>query len=888
MQTQSRDLAKTYDPTSVESRWYDWWDSHGYFAPHGDGEPYTIIMPPPNVTGELHTGHALFATVEDVLTRFKRMQGRPTLWLPGADHAGIAGQWVVEKELALEGITRHDLGREKFLERVWEWMDLYRGRIREQLRILGASCDWSRFVFTMDPGPARAVRTAFKKLYDKGLIYKGERMINWCPRCMTALSDLEVNHEELQGHIWTLRYPIEGEGGRYVDVATTRPETMLGDTGVAVHPEDERYLDLLGRTVTLPIMQRSIPIVADAAVDPAFGTGAVKITPAHDPNDFEIGRRHGLPAITVMNLDGTMNENAGVYVSQDRYEARKYVVARLQEEGLLARVEEHTHSVGRCDRCNTIVEPLISEQWFLRMDELKELAAQAARDGSVRFTPERYKGVYLNWIANEYDWCISRQLWWGHRIPVWYCAECGEVSASDRETVEACPHCGSSRIEQDPDVLDTWFSSGLWPFSTLGWPDETPDLARYYPSSVMETGDDIIFKWVHRMIFFGMEFMGEPPFPDVLLHGQVRDAQGQRMSKSKGNGIDPTEVTAQYGSDALRFTLATAGPMGSPVKLSTEKVEANRNFANKIWNATRYVLRALEGADLATAPDGSLLPPDPSAMSLPDRWILSRLHAVTAEVTEQLERFNLNEAGRRLYDFTWSELCDWYIESTKVALGGTDEAAKSSARQTLAYTLERSLRLLHPFMPFLTEELWQHLPHSGEALIAAPWPPAEGRDVEAEEEYALVIELVRAVRNARAENNVPPARPVTALIAAGQWTDVLRGQRDLLARLARIDSGSLQIEPELAETPAQAVSLVIGQVQVYLPLAGLVDLGEERRRLQGELENARAESDRTRARLANTQFTERAPAQVVDRERAKLAAAEQRATLLEERLRSLG
>ncbi|MDP9352796.1 MAG: valine--tRNA ligase [Chloroflexota bacterium] len=884
MQTENREIAKTYDPAAVEARWYDWWDSHGYFQPTAEGDaPFTIIMPPPNVTGELHMGHALFVTVEDILARWRRMQGRPTLWLPGADHAGIAGQWVVEKELAAEGLTRHDLGREKFLERVWAWMDLYRGRIREQLRVLGASCDWTRFTFTMDPQPALAVRTAFKRLFDKGLIYRGERMINWCPRCMTALSDLEVNHEDITGYIWTLRYPVDGEPGRYIEVATTRPETMLGDTGVAVHPEDPRYSDLAGRTVLLPIMNRHIPVVADQAVDPAFGTGAVKVTPAHDPNDFEIGRRHDLPAINILNLDGTLNEHAGMYVNQDRYEARANIVARLEEEGLLLRVEQHTHAVGHCDRCDTVVEPMISKQWFLRMEELKSQAAEAALDGRVRFTPERFKGVYLNWIANEYDWCISRQLWWGHRIPVWYCMECGEVTASDQEHLDLCGHCGSTRIEQDPDVLDTWFSSGLWPFSTLGWPDETPDLARYYPSSVMETGDDILFKWVHRMIFFGLEFLGEAPFEDVLLHGQVRDAAGQRMSKSKGNGIDPTIVTAQYGSDALRFTLATAGPMGTNLKLSVEKVESNRNFANKLWNATRFVLRALEGGELSAGPDGALAPPEPGDTSLADRWILSRLHATTKEVTEQLERYNLNEAGRGLYDFVWSEYCDWYIESTKVALADDGPAARA-ARQTLAYTLERCLRLLHPFMPYVTEELWQYLPHSAEALITAPWPSSEERDPRAEQEYGLLMELVRTVRNARSESNVPPSRLVSALLSAGPHTGVLQEQSSLLARLARINPKELWIEPRISAPPAQAVSLVVGAVQMYLPLAGLVDLEEERKRLEGEIAVALAEAERARALLDNPQFAERAPAQVVDRERARLASAEERAALLRERL----
>ncbi|MDQ3855229.1 MAG: valine--tRNA ligase, partial [Chloroflexota bacterium] len=836
----------------------------------------------------LHMGHALFVTVEDILIRWQRMRGRPALWLPGADHAGIAGQWVVEKELADEGLTRHDLGRERFLERTWEWMDRYRGRIREQLRILGASCDWSRFRFTMDPGPARAVRTAFKALYDEGLIYRGERMINWCPRCMTALSDLEVNHEEMQSHLWTLRYPVDGTD-RYVEVATTRPETMLGDTGVAVHPDDERYKDLVGHTATLPIIGRKLRIIADDAVDPAFGTGAVKVTPAHDPTDFEIGQRHSLPAVTVINLDGTMTEEAGPYAGQSREDARKGVVEQLEREGYLVGVEPYTHSVGRCDRCDTIVEPLLSKQWFVEMKPLAGPAIEVARNETVRFIPERFRGVYLHWLENVHDWCISRQLWWGHRIPVWYCQDCGELTVSAEETVTSCATCGSSRLEQDPDVLDTWFSSGLWPFSTLGWPARTDDLERYYPGTVMETGYDIIFLWVARMIFFGLKFMGEVPFSDVYFHGTVRDERGQRMSKTKGNVLDPTELTAEYGSDALRFALVTAAPAGADLKMSADRIEVGRNFVNKLWNASRFVLRSLESADLARDASGQLARPEPETLSLADRWILSRLDVTTAEVDRQLERFDMNEAGRKLYDFVWSEYCDWYIESTKVALSGADRGGRAVAQQTLAYVLDRSLRLLHPFIPFVTEELWHFLPHDGEALITAPWPQPGQRDEVAEREYGLLMDLVRSIRNARAEYGVPPGRLIRALVSAGEHAGSLDAQREVLCRLARLDPGELSVVESLAEPPEQSVSLVIGSdLQVYLPLAGLVDVDEERKRLESEVAAARSAAERARGRLSNRQFTDRAPAHVVDAERERLAQAEERARLLEARLIALG
>ena len=883
------ELAKNYDPATIEGPWYDRWYDMGYFTVNIDPEkkPFVVIMPPPNVTGELHMGHALFVAVEDILSRWHRMHGTPTLWLPGADHAGIAGQWVVERELAKNGLTRQDLGRELFLENVWEWMDLYRSRILSQLRTLGASCDWTRFHFTMDPGPSRAVRAAFKRLYDKGLIYRGERLINWCPRCMTALSDLEVDHEEAQGSIWTLRYPITGSD-EYIEVATTRPETMLGDTAVAVHPDDERYRHLVGRFVTLPILGRQLPIVADAAVDPGFGTGAVKVTPAHDPNDFEIGRRHTLPMINVMNLDGTMNDAAGQFTGQSTQEARKNVVALLDEEGFLVEVHEHTHSVGRCQRCGTIVEPMISKQWFIEMKPLAEPAIEVAKNGTVRFVPERFKGTYLHWMENIHDWCISRQLWWGHRIPVWYC-DCGEIVVTDQETVKQCPKCGGTHLEQDPDVLDTWFSSGLWTFSTLGWPDDTEDLRYFYPGSVMETGYDILFFWVARMIFFGIEFMGEAPFHTVYLHGTVRDELGQRMSKTKGNVIDPTVITREFGSDALRFTLITAGAPGADMKLSEQRVEANRNFGTKIWNATRYVLRAIESGSIARAADGTPLAPVASDMTLADRWILSKLERLTADIEDLFANYQLGEAGRRIYEFLWSEYCDWYIESTKVVLNGEDEAAKTTARQTLVYILERSLRLLHPFMPFLTEELWQHLPHSGDSIMVAPWPEADETriDAQAVNEYEFMMEAVRAVRNARAETGVDAGAWISAMIYPGSHAETFQSLEPVFSLLARVGKGRFEYREAQLEAPQAVVTLVIDDAIIYLPLAGMVDLDAERERLRKEIEQVEEEIARAGQLLSNENFTSRAPAEVVDRQRERMSSSQERLALLQARLGEL-
>ncbi len=882
------DLAKAFDPAAIERGLYDRWDAAGYFQPSEGDDPFVIIMPPPNLTGELHVGHAMFTSIEDTMVRWHRMRGRPTLWLPGADHAGIAGQWVVEKEIAREGLTRHDLGRDAFVERVWAYMDHLRGRTREQLRLLGASCDWSRFAFTMDPGPSRAVRKVFKRLHDKGLIYRGERIISWCPRCMTALSDLEVVHRDEDSSLWYLAYPVVDGDGEAVVVATTRPETMLGDTGVAVSPDDERYHHLIGREVTLPIVGRRIPVVADTAVDPAFGTGAVKVTPSHDPNDFAIGQRHGLPLLMVMHLDGTMNDAAGPFAGLPVLEARKAIVARLEADGALLKTEPHRHSVGHCSRCDTVVQPLVSKQWFVEMAPLAKPALAAAEDGRLEFVPERFTGVYRNWLENIHDWCISRQLWWGHRIPVWYCQApgCGRVIVSEEETLASCPDCGGP-VQQDPDVLDTWFSSGLWPFSTLGWPDQTRDLARFYPGSVMETGHDILFFWVARMMFFGLEVMGEVPFRTVYLHGLVRDAEGAKMSKTKGNVLDPVSLVAEYGADALRYALVTQGTPGNDTRLSLPRVEAARNFANKLWNATRFALRSItEQRDaVEVGPDGPIRPTE--NLALADRWLLSRLDAVTADATQLMGNFLYGEAGRQVQDFVWSELCDWYIEAAKVRLKGTPEERRAVA-QTLAFALERSCRLLHPFMPYITEALWQELPHSGESIVVAPWPVAGDRDPAAEAEFGTLVELVRAIRNARAESGVEPGRWIAAEVFAGGTAPALGGARRELGLLARIADDQLVVSADAPRPAENALTVIAGDVVATLPLAGMVDLAAERERLRREIAEAEAERDRVEAQLANEGFVARAPAKVVEVQRQRRATATEQIAVLGRRLADLG
>jgi len=881
------ELPKTYDPRAAEHGLYDWWDEQGFFAPAaGDGDPgqrpFVTIMPPPNVTDVLHVGHALFVALQDIMTRWHRMRGEPTLWLPGADHAGIAGQWVVEKALAEEGLTRHDLGRDAFLERVWAFMNEYRPRIREQMKLLGASCDWSRFSFTMDPGPARAVRVAFKHLYDKGSIYRGERMISWCPRCRTALSDLEVKHREEPASLWHLAYPVEGTG-QVIEVATTRPETMLGDTGVAVHPDDPRYVDLVGKNVRLPIVDRLIPIVADPHVDREFGTGAVKVTPAHDPNDFEIAQRTGLPAVNILNLDATLNENAGEFQGATIDQARNDVVARARAEGWLISIEPHTHSVGHCDRCDTVIQPLISKQWFVKMAPLAEPALAAAQNGQLTFVPERYKGVYDNWLENIHDWTISRQLWWGHQIPIWYCQRCDGIHVTVEETLVACPDCGGP-VEQDPDVLDTWFSSSLWPMSTLGWPDRTPDLERFYPGTVMETGYEIIFHWVARMVFMGIELMGEVPFEIVYLHGMVRDIDGAKMSKTKGNGIDPIEVSSQYGADALRYTLVTQASPGNDSRLSIQKVEASRNFCNKLWNAARFVLRSIGDAKVEMGPDGPALPM--GDLALADRWILSKLDGTIQAVTRLLDAYQFGEAGRQINDFIWTELCDWYIEAAKVRLRGT-ATDRQQVTQVLAYTMERSLRLLHPFMPFITERLWREMPHAGPSVMIAPWPAAGKRDLASEQTWETLMDVVRGIRTARADSSVEPGKWIAADVYAGEMRQRFEEARAEFGSLARIADDQLRFPAGEAPGLPGSLTVLAGPVVASLPLAEMIDLDVERARLTKELEDATRERSRAEAQLGNASFMARAPEKVVEIQRERLTRAIEQIRTLEIRLADL-
>ncbi|HUT16227.1 MAG TPA: valine--tRNA ligase [Anaerolineae bacterium] len=886
------EMPTTYDHSSVEQRLYAWWEEQGYFAPDIDPErkPFVISMPPPNVTGRLHVGHAITASLQDLMIRYHRMKGQPTLWLPGEDHASIAAQYVVEKEIAREGLTREGLGREKFLGRVWDWMHRYRHVIAEQHRRLGTSCDWTRERFTMDAGMARAVREAFVRLFRKGLIYRGSYLVNWCPRCCTAVSDLEVKHKEEESQLYYVQYPLESPNDKYITVATTRPETILGDAAVAVHPEDERYKDVVGGVAILPALHRRIPIIADESVDPQFGTGAVKVTPGHDPTDNEVGQRHKLPIINIMNDDATLNENAGPYVGQDRYEARKNLLADLEKEGLLVKTEPHTHALGHCERCDAVIEPRISTQWFVKIAPIADAAMAAVRDGRIRFVPERFTKVYFNWMENIRDWCISRQLWWGHRIPVWYCDDCGSMSASVRETDVMCDKCGSGNVRQDPDVLDTWFSSGLWPFSTLGWPEDTEDLRYFYPTDVLETAYDILFFWVARMIMLGLEMTGEIPFHTVYLHGLIRDQHGQKMAKSKGNVMDPLVVVEDYGADALRFALLTGSTPGNDMKLSMQKVEAGRNFANKLWNAARFVIQNLDESD--STPDiaqaVALWKRKPGALSLPARWILSRHHRLIGEVNRLIDRYQFSEAGRQIHEFLWGEFCDWYIEMAKVPLYGDDRETAHRTAFVLVYVLERTLRLLHPFMPFVTEEIWQHLPHEGEALIIAPWPEADALDEEAEEEMELITGMVRAIRNARADYEVEPSRPIAAIIVAGNKRGLVASEAAVFTRLARVDATKLRIEEELTERPEKALSLVVGDYEVLLPLKDLVDMQRERDRLSKQLAETQREIVRAGKLLSNREFVSKAPARVVSKERAKLEDCHSRRTKLEERLKSLG
>jgi valyl-tRNA synthetase len=895
-------LPKNYDPTKVEEQIYGWWEEKGYFQPQINPwkEPFVISMPPPNVTGQLHLGHAITATLEDIMIRYHRMRGDPTLWVPGADHAGIATQNVVERELAEEGLTRTDLGREKFVERVWEWKEFYLDRIDNQHRRLGVSCDWSRERFTLDEGLSKAVRTAFVRLYEKGLIYRGTYLVNWCPRCETAISDLEVEHEEESSNLWHLRYPVvdkEWSGPQaawpdpewcasaktFVTVATTRPETLLGDTAVAVHPEDERFKDLIGKHAVLPGVERTIPIIADDVVDREFGTGAVKVTPAHDPTDYEIGKRHGLDEVDVMTENGQMNDNAGPYAGQDRFACREQIVADLEATGTLVRIEPYEHSIGHCQRCATIVEPKISTQWFVKAKPLAEPAIQAVRDGRIQIIPERFDKVYYNWMENIRDWCIRRQLWWGHRIPVWYCQACqAEIAALEDPT--ECTECGSTDLEQDSDVLDTWFSSGLWPFSTLGWPEQTADLDYFYPTTVMETGYDILFFWVARMIMLGIEFTGEVPFRTVYLHGLVRNEHGQKISKSlpDANKYDPINVIEQYGCDALRFALTTSSTPGNDTKLSPARIEAARNFANKIWNATRFVL-----SHLGMSAEGGQGTWNLAAQSLMDKWIISRGNRLIAEVTRLFEAYQFGEAGRQIQEFLWGEFCDWYIEMSKVRLYGNDIREQNTARQVLVYVLERSLRLLHPFMPFVTETLWQALPHEGAALIAATWPAEGWIDDEAEGFMQSLMDVVRAIRNARTECNIQAGKLIPAVLVAGEMTTFYDQYKEIICNLAHLDRETTTISESVDEKPAHALTLVEGGIEVYLPLEGVIDLDAERERIAIGMEDLTKQIAQVEIRLRNQDFVNKAPEDVVQRERDKRDALRDRWTRLRNRLQEL-
>ncbi|WP_134686053.1 valine--tRNA ligase [Brevibacillus migulae] len=859
-------LPKNYDPKAAESKWYPYWIDKQFFKAERDPQkkPFTIVIPPPNVTGKLHLGHALDTTLQDIITRAKRMQGYSTLFLPGMDHAGIATQSRVEATLREEGISRHDLGREKFLEKVWEWKHIYAHHIREQWEKLGLALDYSRERFTMDEGLSRAVREVFVRLYEKGLIYRGNRIINWDPAARTALSDIEVIYKEVKGALHHMRYPLV-DGTGYIEVATTRPETMLGDTAVAVHPEDERYKHLVGKMVVLPITGRHIPIVADDYVDPEFGSGAVKITPAHDPNDFELGLRHNLPQIVVMDESGTMNEQAGPYAGLDRFACRAQIIKDLTEQGVMFKIEEHIHQVGHSERSDAVVEPYLSTQWFVKMQPLADAAlASAASEDSVKFVPERFKNNYLRWIENIRDWCISRQLWWGHRIPAWYCQDCGEEIVS-RTDISECPKCHSHKLEQDNDVLDTWFSSGLWPFSTLGWPEETEDMKYFYPTNVLVTGYDIIFFWVARMIFSGLEFTGQNPFENVLIHGIIRDSEGRKMSKSLGNGVDPMEVIEKYGADALRFTLATGNSPGNDQRFYWEKVESNRNFANKIWNASRFALMNLEGFAYEDIDLNGTL-------SAPDKWILSRLQSTIADVTRLMDTFEFGEAGRILYNFIWDDLCDWYIEMAKLALYGTDAAAKKTTQSVLVTVLDQTLRLLHPFMPFITEEIWQALPHQGESITVAAWPQVQESLVnpEAEAEMALYTEIIRSVRNIRAEVNVPMSKKIELLIKASDAESLARLKRGEEYIVRFCNPERLEIAADLTP-PDKAMSAVITGAEIFLPLAGLIDIEQELKRLEKEVETLNFEVERIEKKLNNQGFVAKAPAKVIDEEKAKLA-----------------
>ena len=858
-----KELSKTYEPSQVEGQIYQMWMDNDCFKanPDPDKKPYSIVMPPPNVTGQLHMGHALDSTLQDILTRYKRMEGYSALWLPGTDHAGIATQIKVEEELRVkEGKTRYDLGREKFLERVWAWKEKYGSRIVEQQRKLGVSCDWSRSRFTMDEGCSRAVREAFCEMYDKGLIYKGSRIINWCPHCLTALSDAEVEYVDKPGHLWYIRYPLSDGSGDIV-VATTRPETMMGDTGVAVNPNDEKFQHLIGKTCILPIMDREIPIVGDEYCEIGFGTGAVKMTPAHDPNDFEVGLRHNLDVIRVIADNGTINENGGKYNGMDRYECRKALVKDLEEQGYLVKTEPYSHNVGTCYRCHNDVEPLISAQWFVKMKPLAEEAIRVVKDGTIKFVPERFSKTYLNWMENVHDWCISRQLWWGHQIPAWYCDECGHINVS-REDPTKCEKCGCTHLTRDEDVLDTWFSSGLWPFSTLGWPDlDSEDLKYWYPTTDMVTGYDIIFFWVARMVVSGMEQMKKEPFKTVFIHGLVRDDKGRKMSKSLGNGIDPLEMAEKYGADALRFNLITGNSPGNDMRFYVEKCEAMRNFANKIWNASRYVLMNL------TVEETGL--PDAADLEIEDKWVLTKLNTLIKEVTENMDAYELGVASAKVYDFIWDTYCDWYIELTKARLYGENEKSKLAAQKVLVYVLDQFLRLLHPFMPFITEEIWQAIPHEGKFLMLADWPKYdESLNFGAEAAHMeSVMNAIRSIRNRRAEMNVPPSKKSTLYVVSDKG-EIFRQGEGFICRLAYADKVIIcENDPEGHEN---MVCVVTNDAKLYIPLEELIDFEKELARLEKEKANCLKQIAMFEGKLSNEAFVSRAPEKVVAEQREKL------------------
>ena len=873
-----RELPKVYEPQEVEGRVYRTWEENGCFRGHRDPKkkPFTIVMPPPNVTGQLHMGHAMDSTLQDILIRFKRMQGYAALWVPGSDHAGIATQVKVEEELRKnEGLSRYDLGREKFLERVWDWKAKYGARIVQQQKKLGASCDWERSRFTMDEGLSRAVRHVFVSLYEKDLIYKGSRIINWCPHCVTALSDVEVEYQDKPGNLWHIRYPIQGEQNRYVIVATTRPETMLGDTGVAVNPADGRYTDIVGKKCVLPLVGREMPIVADDYVDMAFGTGCVKMTPAHDPNDFEVGLRQNLETIRVLDDHGKVVAGYGRYSGMDRYEARKAIVADLEAQGYLVKVETHQHNVGTCSRCHSDVEPLISAQWFVKMEPLAREALRVVKEGETKFVPDRFSKTYLNWMENVRDWCISRQLWWGHRIPAWTCADCGQLTVSETDPAECC-HCRSKNIAQEDDVLDTWFSSALWPFSALGWPDKTEDLEYFYPTDVLVTGYDIIFFWVARMIFSACEQTKKPPFHTVFIHGLVRDSQGRKMSKSLGNGIDPLEIAEQYGADALRFNLVTGNSPGNDMRFYTERCEAMRNFANKIWNASRFLMMNLT-IDKCQLPE---------KLELEDKWILSKLNSLIPDVTDNMDKYELGVAAQKIYDFIWDDYCDWYIELTKTRLQGEDEDSKVRAQQVLCHVLTQMLKLLHPFMPFITEEIWQALPHEGDFLMLSDWPQADPALSFPEEEKAmeLIMDAIRAVRTRRSEMNVPPSKKAHLTVAAAEEQVFVLGV-PFLKRMAY--ASDVTIVPAGQTAGAGQVTVVTHAAQISMPLAELVDLEKEKARLEKELKKQGAELDKLNTKLNNPGFVNKAPEQVVAAEKERAVKLTELVAKLEEQLKGM-